>query len=203
MAKLRLADRCARFCEMTPRYLIILLLIWVYYISVGSIIIQYEILYMRNYFKAFLLCISFHSVWLPCLWSLSVTCSIGPGYVEPGVIQLPTQSAPPRNDEKASPYAAVPLHPPDSLRNRSPSVSDQSEDGSTIINIDVEEEQLDEKTLGSAPERTGLLPAATFTTKSNGATRFCRKCQLSKPDRAHHDRMSGRCESFLNSMHSY
>ncbi len=36
-------------------------------------------------------------------------------------------------------------------------------------------------------------PATSFTVKSNGETRFCKKCQARKPDRAHHCSTCKRC----------
>ncbi|KND91962.1 Palmitoyltransferase PFA3 [Tolypocladium ophioglossoides CBS 100239] len=46
---------------------------------------------------------------------------------------------------------------------------------------------------GLLPTSQALPPATSFTVKSNGQIRFCKKCQARKPDRAHHCSTCRRC----------
>ncbi|KAJ4148587.1 hypothetical protein LMH87_003051 [Akanthomyces muscarius] len=46
---------------------------------------------------------------------------------------------------------------------------------------------------GMLPTAQTNRPATSFTVKSNGETRFCKKCQARKPDRAHHCSTCKRC----------
>ncbi|GAB0134403.1 hypothetical protein EsDP_00002777 [Epichloe bromicola] len=46
---------------------------------------------------------------------------------------------------------------------------------------------------GLLPTAQGHPPATSFTVKSNGEFRFCKKCQARKPDRAHHCSTCRRC----------
>lgn len=46
---------------------------------------------------------------------------------------------------------------------------------------------------GLLPTAQGHPPATSFTVKSNGEIRFCKKCQARKPDRAHHCSTCRRC----------
>lgn len=46
---------------------------------------------------------------------------------------------------------------------------------------------------GMLPTSQSNLPATSFTVKSNGELRFCKKCQARKPDRAHHCSTCQRC----------
>ncbi|KAK2608726.1 palmitoyltransferase for Vac8p [Conoideocrella luteorostrata] len=46
---------------------------------------------------------------------------------------------------------------------------------------------------GLLPTTQGHPPTTSFTVKSNGEIRFCKKCQARKPDRAHHCSTCRRC----------